>query len=1328
MSYIPRRIQITIQSGETETISDSEFAQIDAPLVLLGEPGAGKSETAQNICTIRAGTFIRADRLASGSPVPELSECIPVIDGLDEVQSNNSESPLISILKRLEERGIRSFVLTCRAADWANVQNERAVENWFGRKPVVGHLQPLDNDEIESIVDGIGSYSSGGKDFVHQASQRNAIDLARNPQSLKLLLAAISESDWPTTKTELFEVACENFAKEHNSMHRSLTPHRASSDILLSTAGFICAQLLLSGQRGINVDGQEGEISPRLIDLTYDSMDEELVRTAVSTLLFRPSGTDSVEPVHRTVAEFLGAKWLAETLRANTLSIRRLKTLFYSQGTVPGPLRGTHAWLATLNRNLTDQFVSHDPYGCLRYGDVSQYSVEQVRHLMTQLQSLADIDPYFRSEDWTAQIGSGLARPELRDVIVGLIQNPDVQYQLSCVVLESLAGTDLASSIQGDIRDVILAEEMTYVTRDRALEVLNTNNGSESWTQLANLLIAKNTHASARLAVNIAVDHIDSFEGEDVARIVILYDRINEEQPRSVSLGIGFRLFDKMSLTQLRDAIPGIVIEVPEEKYERNSFEQTMETRLLEALQKYLENGGEACAEEILSWLANITDHHYHKREWDKFNFDYFRKQTGLRHEIQTLVFDKLAEGERNLLNYSLQQMANGLRLDENDVAFHLDSLLEREQELTDFVVRWRNLVELILGARETTGVAENVARAHAATRPYLQSIIVEIENRPAPQWKTDQEQRRQQQAEVERQRTESRHRTFNNIEETVRSGQNLGALKDISNAYLGFYSDLHSIENPMDRVEEYVGKQNVAAALQGLQAALHRDNLPTPREIAKLRTEESKEFHLEQIILVGCLLEFASGRDLGALRGETLLCALVACHWGMHSHGNSKIKVLEDTLTQILFISSGKMESFVRDTLEPDLFAGAEHVSGLYEVTTGDRYSGLVASLALEWLERSDSISTQVLRNLLGTALIHSDRIALSDLINEKLEANNWPNEEHRYSWLGAAFKADFERFEGYVQTFSSEEPNTLTTLGREEVIERRSVSEPLTVDQLSFLISTYAICYPNIDPPIQGWGTNDPYESARFINDCITSLGEKNSKEAQGSLELLVSEHQLGNHHDHALHVLSEHTRAMAEASWANHTFQDVRQILLSAEPQSIDDLQGLVIDELDALQQRLKDGSFNGVLPYWNEKIPQLENYCRDRVAEQLEPYLGRFNVRVHTEGTMANNNRCDLLCTIGETDLPIEIKGQWHPNVWTAACDQLEDNYSSHYRADGRGVYLVLWFGNISGSNPPGIRENGRPEGAQEMLGAISERSPRDISSKTKLFVLDLSKPS
>jgi hypothetical protein len=357
MTYVPRRIQIIRRDGKTETISDQEFSSLEAPLVLLGEPGAGKTKTARVISAARDGAYVTAFDLACGEPASLLPDSKPVIDGLDEVQAISSEPPLLAILRRLKELGVRSFAVTCRAADWANVQNERAIESWFTQRLVVGHLQPLNDAEVVAMVDAFGTYSSSGQKFLREAKNRNAVELARNPQSLKLLLAAISEAGWPKTKTDLYRLACENFAKESNQIHQSLSPRRPNIQSLLSAAGFACAQLLLSGKRGLNVDGQDDDLFPRPTELWSASVHTKEIEAAISSLLFRPVGVDRVEPTHRTVAEYLGAQWLVSALRDNHLSVRRLETLLYSRGVVPGPLRGLHAWLAALDRRLTDSFV-----------------------------------------------------------------------------------------------------------------------------------------------------------------------------------------------------------------------------------------------------------------------------------------------------------------------------------------------------------------------------------------------------------------------------------------------------------------------------------------------------------------------------------------------------------------------------------------------------------------------------------------------------------------------------------------------------------------------------------------------------------------------------------------------------------------------------------------------------------------------------------------------------------------------------------------------------------------------------------------------------------
>ena len=101
-----------------------------------------------------------------------------------------------------------------------------------------------------------------------------------------------------------------------------------------------------------------------------DGIDNDMIQSALSTKLFRLTGQNLLEPCHRTVAEFLAAKWIAKALR-NQLSIRRLEGVLYGNNyIVPTALRGLHAWIATLSPAIASKFIERDPYGFFRYGEL----------------------------------------------------------------------------------------------------------------------------------------------------------------------------------------------------------------------------------------------------------------------------------------------------------------------------------------------------------------------------------------------------------------------------------------------------------------------------------------------------------------------------------------------------------------------------------------------------------------------------------------------------------------------------------------------------------------------------------------------------------------------------------------------------------------------------------------------------------------------------------------------------------------------------------------------------------------------------------------------
>jgi hypothetical protein len=293
----------------------------------------------------------------------------------------------------------------------------------------------------------------------------------------------------------------------------------------------------------------------------------------------------------------------------------------------------------------------------------------------------------------------------------------------------------------------------------------------------------------------------------------------------------------------------------------------------------------------------------------------------------------------------------------------------------------------------------------------------------------------------------------------------------------------------------------------------------------------------------------------------------------------------------------------------------------------------------------------------------------------------------------------------------------------------EKNKVWPELSVAQHHFLITKFAALWPPVDHPSEGWsGDQNPWDASEFIARRISDLATDISNQAEVTLKGLINAKGLEGYQNHVKHLYAQQMRRRAEANKVVLPIKDLKNILLKGEPANHDDLQALLMDELEVLQNRIRNGSTNDILPFWNGETPHDENYCRDRITSAINPYLERYNVRAHTEGAMPDGKRCDLLNTHGLMNLPIEIKGQWHDEVWSAAGEQLQ-NYTREYRSDGRGIYLVLWFGYLGAKhekNPHGWRGQSLPKSLDEMKTLLAQKCVA-ISEKTKVMVLDLSKP-
>ena len=165
--------------------------------------------------------------------------------------------------------------------------------------------------------------------------------------------------------------------------------------------------------------------------------------------------------------------------------------------------------------------------------------------------------------------------------------------------------------------------------------------------------------------------------------------------------------------------------------------------------------------------------------------------------------------------------------------------------------------------------------------------------------------------------------------------------------------------------------------------------------------------------------------------------------------------------------------------------------------------------------------------------------------------------------------------------------------------------------------------------------------------------------------------------------------------------------------------------MLEALDEAQLRLKGSSPNWCNSFFAGNRHRNEEGCSEELVKLLLAISTGVELRV--ESRLADHKRVDIECSVGPSImLPIEVKGQWHDQLWTAADSQLDTLYSNDWRAERRGIYLVLWFGPPTKLKrpPAGIVCPTTPADLQRALTA-SSKAARD--GRVVIRVLDLTRP-
>ena len=393
MTCIVDRVCIEVRPGK-EPRHDAPIPTLlsslrsEAAYVLLGDPGLGKSTAFLREQQAHGDEAVMLD--AREFLVEDLEQRKEwrgktlFIDGLDEVRAGSADarSALDEIRRRLNVLGRPRFRLSCREADWLGNNDRNRLQLVSQTSTVmILRLEPLTDMEIEQILQDHRSVKDPQR-FIAAARQRGIGALLANPQTLIMLADLVGDGErWPESRRETFDASCRVMAKEQNEEH-SHVGRQQECNKLLDAAGHLCVVQLITGSAGFSLDADDS----RYIGLgSLGDISPDLAHRAVSTRLFRSVDERRFAPVHRHVAEYLGARYLAQRIEDGVSERRVVSLISGSDGVVVTEMRGLSGWLAALCRQSRDLLTERDPVGVALYGDLGEFSIEDKRKLLNAL-------------------------------------------------------------------------------------------------------------------------------------------------------------------------------------------------------------------------------------------------------------------------------------------------------------------------------------------------------------------------------------------------------------------------------------------------------------------------------------------------------------------------------------------------------------------------------------------------------------------------------------------------------------------------------------------------------------------------------------------------------------------------------------------------------------------------------------------------------------------------------------------------------------------------------------------------------------------------------
>ncbi|WP_233372595.1 NACHT domain-containing protein [Roseateles cellulosilyticus] len=1318
-----------------------------AAYVLLGDPGSGKSASFREEGLGEGCVYISArDFISLGIERSDHGKTL-FIDGLDEMRAGAADGriPLDAIRAKLKELGRPRFRLSCREHDWRSQTDLDALRQVAPNGEVDElHLEPLSQDEQRQILVGRPGEVPDADAFLEQGAALGLAPLFGNPLLLDLTIRAVADNQgWPATRCDIYGLACRTLVTEQSPAHLEVLPLQPGDvDQILDDAGLLCALLLFSGKSSLT-KSLEGSVT----SIAWHSLPKvfELVapQRALASKVFTTIDGESFAR-HRSIAEFLAARSIAERLSKGLPLGRILALMQGTDGGVVEPLRGLLGWLTVHDARDRLALVELDPLSIVLNGDVAAFSVDDKRALLAALRAQAERNPWFRNQHWASHPFAPLASADMADVLEEVLadRSPDRSNQafMGCVFDALINGEpmqELRSLLEAWVED----DAVWFGNRILALKV---------WMQ------------GGSLEVNKARSWLEQFRDGSLKDLDarLSSELLDGMYPEQLGPDEVFRFWPKpgdiaRNTTMPRFWYSGLVNRSRPHDFpklvnawlqlkpqSRTEFEGEWNRLRTGILAGALENAGDQADDATLSaWLdLGMDKHGFAKLDADAGGArisSWLTGRPGRMKAIVALAWDAVRtdpqsgrryfwEGEQRLLRATLPR----------DWFYWLlqHAATKTDQQLAEycFLQAARAVVDTPAGfdipsIEEIEGwVAANTDRHPSAVEWLEQAFSCALEGN----WQGEEHRRlRRHEAETRAKREARRIALAPHVPAILDGSAPSHVMHQFALACGKRFYDIQG-ETPEELAQDFLvtDVETSRAALAGLNNVFVRADLPSADDILELNAKG--RYHLIRPALL-LAARRASERDVAVVDGwsDKLLSTLIAS-W-----------LTDGTETPAWYSRAAEARPsivaplLIRHAIRALRRKGPLHVSGLWALTSEPKQAELarmvLPELLLSFPQRSSEESRRELNSHLLSGLHLLDDALAASIVRRRLD-NPSIDAAQRLCWLAADLPYRDSALQQLTE-FVGKNQKRLAALGN-ALHQQSSVGRSLrrvSPKTLSRLIEALAPITRPERPTGAHW-VSAADERGDTVRALVTMLAADPQRSAAIELQRLAELPQLEPWAIRLNFSALSQQDVAREAYYAHPTPEAAALTIAGGPPANQADLLALTLDHLGDLEKKLRGADTFGLRLYWNstketEATPKVENDCRDLLLEQLRERFRPLNVHVVPERRAAAEKRSDLRVEYSgsgrQLAVPIEIKREDNASLWLAWRDQLQKLYSNDPTADGHGIYLVLWFDFKPRSSP----EGDRPTSARTMEAMLVERVPVVDRAKVAIRAINLSLP-